>query len=229
MPDTNATPAQRRRLSHEGRREQLVDIASRLFSLHGFKGTTTREVARAAGVTEPVIFQHFPHKDDLYAAILERKSGEACTDTWVAQLRAAAKAGDDRAVVRAIVEQILEYQRQNPEFLRLMLYSALEAHGLARQFDDRHFAPIREFLIDYVAAAQRAGRIRHGDPRTIVFFIVAVPAHHGIVQILKPGLYGPSAPDLVDTYTQMILEGIRTTPSASPHGAATPSHVRASE
>ena len=59
------------RLSAATRRDQLIDAATRLFSERGFEGATTREIARAAGMNEALIFRHFPHKEELYAAILE--------------------------------------------------------------------------------------------------------------------------------------------------------------
>src|SRR4030095_4593877 len=55
------------------RREQILQTAVDLFSQKGFKGTTTKEIAKAAGVSEAIIFRHFASKDELYAAILYSK------------------------------------------------------------------------------------------------------------------------------------------------------------
>jgi len=46
-------------MSGEDRRRQLIEVAIDLFSRRGFSGTTTREIALAAGVTEAIIFRHF--------------------------------------------------------------------------------------------------------------------------------------------------------------------------
>ena len=55
-------------------RQRLCAVAERLFAQRGFSATTTKEIARAAGVNEAIIFRFFPHKDDLYAAILDEDS-----------------------------------------------------------------------------------------------------------------------------------------------------------
>ena len=57
------------------RKAQIVDVAIALFGRHGFKGTTTKALARAAGVSEATIFKHFPTKDNLYAAAFQRRTG----------------------------------------------------------------------------------------------------------------------------------------------------------
>lgn len=61
---------QRIRLSAEDRRAQLLDVAGRLFSEHGFHGLSMEQLADAAGVSKPVLYQHFPSKRDLYLALV---------------------------------------------------------------------------------------------------------------------------------------------------------------
>ena len=112
MPTTSTA----KRLTADERRNQLIDTAMRLFSRNGFNGTTTREIALAAGVNEAIIFRFFPHKDDLYAAILERKASQSCTDAWVEELQTAAAAGDDEAVIRIVVRHLIEHHRRDPIF-----------------------------------------------------------------------------------------------------------------
>jgi AcrR family transcriptional regulator len=60
----------RPRLDSAGRRQTIVEAAMPLFARKGFAGTTTREIARAAGVSEALLFQHFPSKAALYQEIL---------------------------------------------------------------------------------------------------------------------------------------------------------------
>lgn len=60
------------RLGAEERRKAIVEAAMPLFARNGFAGTTTKEIARAAGVSEALLFQHFPSKAALYQAIVAR-------------------------------------------------------------------------------------------------------------------------------------------------------------
>src|ERR671933_1617043 len=62
------------RMAAEERRLQIVRVAMRLFSERGFRGTTTKEIAHAAGVSEAIIFRHFATKEELYTAIIDFKS-----------------------------------------------------------------------------------------------------------------------------------------------------------
>src|SRR5258708_30190837 len=62
--------APKKRLSAEERREAITDAARAIFAEKGFHGTTTRELAQAASVSEALLFQHFPNKEAIYEAML---------------------------------------------------------------------------------------------------------------------------------------------------------------
>src|SRR5215208_8490986 len=69
------------RMCADDRRRQIAEVAMRLFSERGFRGTTTKEIAQAAGVSEAIIFRHFATKEELYTAIIDYKGcgGEAAS------------------------------------------------------------------------------------------------------------------------------------------------------
>src|SRR5437763_5180139 len=58
------------KLSSEARRAAIVHSVRRVFAEQGFHGTTARELATAAGVSEALLFKHFPNKEALYSAML---------------------------------------------------------------------------------------------------------------------------------------------------------------
>src|SRR5438874_10936302 len=60
------------RLDSDERRQAIVDAAVPLFARKGFGGTTTRELAEAAGISEALLFRHFPAKQLLYREILQQ-------------------------------------------------------------------------------------------------------------------------------------------------------------
>ena len=53
------------------KRETILKTAARLFAAQGFDGTTTLQIAREAGATEPLIYYHFKGKDDLFTRIID--------------------------------------------------------------------------------------------------------------------------------------------------------------
>src|ERR671939_383545 len=114
-----------------GRRLQIAQVALRLFSERGFRGTTTKEIAQAAGVSEAIIFRHFATKEELYTAIIDYKGCGGAASTPVAgrpeqppvidEIRdvvaEAMEAGDDLAVFQSAALHMLAHHDGDPEFL----------------------------------------------------------------------------------------------------------------
>ena len=90
------------RLSSQERRAGIISAAIRLFSEKGFRGATTRELASIVGVSEPVLYQHFSTKRDIYSAILEELASS--TTSVVPQLLEPppVNAGQDREFLTAL-------------------------------------------------------------------------------------------------------------------------------
>jgi len=205
-------PRARRRLSAEARRLQLIKIAVRLFSRRGFAGTTTRTIAREAGVTEAVIFQHFATKEALYAAIIDFKASGSAAAEWLEEMQVRFAKGDDPGVVQIFVRRLLDQGERDPEFLRLMLHSALEGHGLFRHFRARQVQPVFRFLRGFVEQRQREGVFAPGDPDVLTRALVAVPGHYVLQQRLFQ-MGGRSSDAAVDEQlTRFILSGLRAAP-----------------
>ncbi|MHC4975750.1 MAG: TetR/AcrR family transcriptional regulator [Planctomycetota bacterium] len=81
------------RLPAAERRAQLLDVASKLFAERGYSGATTSELAKAAGVTEPIIYRHFTSKRDLFIALIDQ-TGHETIETWKQQLADAPNAAE---------------------------------------------------------------------------------------------------------------------------------------
>lgn len=63
----------RSRMTGKQRREQLIVIGRKLFANKGFEGTTVEEIASSAGVSKPVVYEHFGGKEGLYAVVVDRE------------------------------------------------------------------------------------------------------------------------------------------------------------
>jgi AcrR family transcriptional regulator len=77
-----------RRLGAKQRREQLVATAQRLFGERGYRATTMEDIANAAGVTKPLLYQHFTSKRALYLELVHQVSGELLDALRTAHKRA---------------------------------------------------------------------------------------------------------------------------------------------
>jgi TetR/AcrR family transcriptional regulator len=152
-------PPPQKRLKADERRIQLLRIAKELFSEHGFENTTAKAIAAAAGVTEAIVFRHFGSKQELYANILDRKADEIGVDKWGAELDHFAKCENDEALVLSIVQHILEADRRDPQFRRLLLQAALPGHPL-RKITAHRLLPLHSVRCNYLKTRQTRGPFR---------------------------------------------------------------------
>src|ERR1044072_2866331 len=169
-------------MTGEDRRLQILRVAMRLFSQRGFRGTTTKEIAHAAGVSEAMVFRHFATKEELYSAILDHK---ACDGGNLALCQGeAVSAGiarkDDRAVFESLALALLQHHENDTEFLGLLTYAALEGHQLAQMFWERNVLQVYEFLSAYIRERQREGALRSIEPRIIVRAFLGMVIHHSL-------------------------------------------------
>jgi AcrR family transcriptional regulator len=168
------------RMAGEERRLQLVLVAMRLFSQRGFRGTTTKEIAAAAGVSEAMVFRHFATKEELYSAILDHK---ACLHDAMDPLQKVAEAierKDDHAVFEGIALDALSKHDGDPEFQRLLLHSALEQHELAHMFWDKFVRRVYRSLGSYIRDRQRDGAILDVEPALVVRAFIGMVMHHSL-------------------------------------------------
>lgn len=231
-----ATSAPPGRMAAEDRRRQIVSVAMRLFSERGFRGTTTKEVARDAGVSEAIIFRHFATKEDLYHAIIDCKAchgGMADMEHPVAEavraeVEEAMRRGDDRAVFRGVALAMMRHHRGDPDFLRLLLFSALEGHQLSQMFWDLNVRVLYEFLGSYIRERQRAGAFREVDPLVVVRAFTGMVIHHSITSILwdthRP-LLVVSNEEAAREFTEIVMRGIEA--SGAKESAASTKRRRA--
>lgn len=102
------------RLSKERRREVILDAATELFAEHGFAGAGMGELARRAGVSPPVLYDHFASKQDLYRRLLERQRDELIA-FWAARLPA--ETGPGR--LARILDAYFAYVEEHPFAYRM--------------------------------------------------------------------------------------------------------------
>ena len=199
------------RMAGEDRRLQILAVAVKLFSERGFRGTTTREIAQAAGVSEAMVFRHFATKVELYAAILDHK---ACSGGKFEPAEMAAdgiKRKDDRAVFESLALGALKHHENDQDFQRLLLHSALEKHELAQMFFDEFVSRVYEFLGNYIRVRQSEGAIIEIDPAIIVRSFIGMVMHHSLNNNLwdpKRRLLNSSNEQAAKHFTDILLNGI---------------------
>jgi AcrR family transcriptional regulator len=164
--------AARHRMSAPERREALLDVAIRVFSQGSYRGTTTAEIAREAGVTEPILYRHFQSKRDLYLACLaeawervrsiwdEAVAAEPDPALWHSAMVTAWKASEERAVVSHLWVQALVEASEDAEIGVYMRAHMLEVHA---------------YIADVLRRSQAAGGVLPGrDPEAEAWISLAI-------------------------------------------------------
>lgn len=204
------SPVDRRRLSSDDRRRQLIRSAVDLFSRHGFSGTRTKDIAAACGVSEAILFRHFATKEDLYRAILDDQHQESGADEWLKEMQAMADRRDDAGFVRCLIAQILKSFRENTAFHRLMMFAALDGHALADLFHERMGLSTYEFMRDYFELRQKEGAFRRGDSGVAVLAAVAAAKQYAVGKYLFGiNLLPLSDDDVAEQLTTLVLQGVQ--------------------
>jgi AcrR family transcriptional regulator len=199
------------RLSAEARKLQILRVAVSLFSQRGFVGTTTKEIAQAAGVSEAMVFRHFATKQELYSAILDHKACSGDSMNPEQMVAEALKQKDDHAVFEQLALGALNHHEADPEFQRLLLHSALEGHELSEMFFEKFILRVYALLGNYITERQRDGAMVKMDPPIIVRAFIGMIIHHSLNNNLwdpKRRLLKISNEDAAKHFATILLNGI---------------------
>lgn len=195
-------------MSHEERRAAILQAAVKLFAERGFRGTTTRALADAVGVTEPVLYEHFKSKRDLYIAIVEAKAQEGMARID-AMLEPLAQARDDRALFLALGKFVLGCLYDDQAYFRLLLSVALEDAELGKTFYARVRAG-REKLADYIRLRIAEGAFRPVDPHLAARAFGGMLHHYVTVAILYGDAFEHlTGEQVVEGMVDLFLSGIQ--------------------
>jgi AcrR family transcriptional regulator len=197
------------RMAAENRRSQIVAVASELFSQKGFRGTTTKEIADHAGVSEAIIFRHFATKDDLYRAILDDKVNQT-KERMKENLNEAAGRRDDNAYFGSLAYEMLEFHSKDRTLMRLLLFSALEGHDLSEMFFHSTAREMKNHIRRYIKQRIADGAFRPIDPALAARAFVGMVLNQAQVRnIFRDDDLRFSNRQIADRFVDIFLNGIR--------------------
>jgi AcrR family transcriptional regulator len=202
------------RLDGDERRKAIVAAAVPLFARKGFAGTTTKELAEAAGISEALLFRHFPSKKHLYGEILRLGCEGDPALEWLATLQPSA------ATLVHMIHFMVRYfllgagvERAEMETrLRLILHSFLEDGEYARELFDTIFERIHPMFAASVEAATAVGDLKTGPIASANRFWFGQHVAAMVAFVLLPGRtsvpYEGTPATLVEEASWFILRGI---------------------
>jgi TetR/AcrR family transcriptional regulator len=211
------------------RRRQLIETALDVFSRKGFDGATTKEIAVEAGVTEAIIFRHFPTKQALYTAVVHAKRDPAEIEAWIAAVKSFIERNDDAGLFREIARTLLGCYRDDPRHERVMLFAALQGHRQTLVEHRRFSLPIMRLLTDYVARRQKEGALRPGPPGAVIAAIAGMASHYAMMTALFGFATGVKDDEMVDAFVNILMDGVRARKSKAGISKARTSKARTSK
>jgi AcrR family transcriptional regulator len=213
--NTNPVPAKHKLPAIE-RRAAIIASAIDLFAQKGFRGTTTREIAAAVGVSEPVLYQHFATKSELYTAIVDHMIAELTSEAPdFENLRATAEA---RECFMWIGLRILGWFREGGQRARLLYFSALEGHELARIWHEKATRLAVTRLETLVQKHTDQGLFRDIPARVATRAFVGMIANYGIDRtFFGCDDFGLEPEQVVAHFVDIFLHGLER-----PAGSARP-------
>ena len=191
-----------RRLKAPQRREQLIEVATKLFAKWGYDATTTAAIAEAAGVTEPILYRHFDSKQELFVAIV-RSVSEQTMAQWQAVVGDTA---DPAEQIRRIAEEFPAHMRELADAYHVI-------HGALATSRDRkvaavmkeHYAQIERFFVQIITRGQEAGIFRPQlDPKGPAWQLIMTGIGYAMIALnLQPPEQG-----LIKNAIESILRGM---------------------
>jgi AcrR family transcriptional regulator len=205
----------KKRMSAQGRREQILEGAWNLFAQKGFRGTTTREIAKRLGISEALMFKYFPTKAALYRAIIQKRMNGSEEMLFPKE---AIDSKNDRQVFKSILSYLLRKNTADPTFMRLLLYSALEGHDLSKMFFENHAMDHTKLHARYIQRRIKENGFRKVDPLLTARAFIGMAIHYVMSQEIygMKKLFHFSLPKVVDTLADLFLNGLKGFPEA--HG-----------
>lgn len=174
------------RLPAAARREQLLDCAADLFAEQGYARATTAQLAKSAGVTEPIIYRHFKSKRDLFVALIER-TGRRTLEQWERDLKGATEPADR---LRRLIGDNPMVSDEGRDAYRVFLQAISEVDDeKIQQAISRHIGSVHEFLTAELRKAQDAHRVTAKyTPEMLAWLMINIGMGYGVLTAMHiPG------------------------------------------
>ena len=185
--------------------ERILEAAAGEFALHGFTGTSTREVAVRAGVQHPALTYHFGNKDGLWRAVM-RGLNETVLATLKSRLQAL-RGVDTVTTLRLIMDDFIRFSAANPKFHRLMDYEAGNGGERMNWLADEFVQEFFDVLVPLIRAAQKDGGFVAGDAYHLVYLFIGAATRLFMLapEVKRVSGRSPMTPSYIQEHVNLCL------------------------
>jgi AcrR family transcriptional regulator len=184
------TSTKRRRLSAGARREQILDVTAAIVAGSGFGAVSIQGVATAAGISRPIVYEHFGDLEGLLRALVRREMAAAGEQVSATQLADLTK-GDPTKLMLESLGHFLEAVEQHPDTWRLVLMPPAGAPPNLRKSILRGRAAVLERLAHSVRDGLKPGGADPPDPELTANVLSAISDEYGRLVLADPKRYSP--------------------------------------
>jgi AcrR family transcriptional regulator len=158
---------------------RIARAAVALFSRQGYHGTSTREIARVADVSEVTVFRYFDHKEDIFLSAL--RSSFSSIKPRLDLFGRGAETRKPEVMLPQILTLLVDIATFSPELTKLVAVAFLELHGKAEEVCFEHLTPLFTAIASYLTTNMDNGKMRSLNP-------VIVTAAMALTVIAQPEL-----------------------------------------
>ena len=189
--------------------DKAVQLAQEIDAKVGSVESVDRVVAPTfvclAGVSEALIFKHFPSKEDLYAAILAEESP---VPGLLSRVKNLAEQRNDVEVFSVIAQTVVE-GAPDSDLMRLILFSALENHELSDMFFHNHIQVFYDFLAGYIQQRIDEGAFQPVQPLIAARAFMGMLIYHRLLTVLFHAQLPQTAEDISRTFVNIMMNGLK--------------------
>lgn len=191
---------------------RILKAAQRLFARKGYDGTTTRDLAQAAGVAEGTIFRHFPNKK----AILIEVATEGWIEILTDLLTELSEMGSYKAVAQVMRRRMLNLY-ENADLMRVCFLEAQFHPELRDRIQSEVIAKMTDVAEAFFETAMEKGVYRQMNPRIVaqVFLGMFAVAGFSYTTLIEPGARPKAMQELAEGLADIFLNGVLNTEESS--------------
>lgn len=190
------------------RRREILAAAAGVFAAKGFRGATTAEIARQAGIAEGTIFRYFPTKKDLLFGLFESLALEP-----LARLSQEVAGEGNEDAVRQLIQSRFSFIREHGELVRLLVYEGQFQEELRQGLAERVMEPAARVVEGFVRDRMAAGDFRDDlDPRLVTRLLTGFIWSLVITAPMR-NLQEEDDEPFLSTVVEVFLRGVQRTSS----------------
>ena len=191
--------------SEDSSRDRILKAAQRLFARHGFDGTTTRDLAQAAGVAEGTLFRHFANKKAILVEVATQGWVEILTDL----LTELSEMGSYKAVAQVMQRRMWNFQK-NADIMKVCFMEAQYHPELRDRIQSEVIGKMTDVAEAFFQTAMDRGIYRQTNPKIVAQVFLGMFAIAGFSHntLLEPNASPKDMQEMAEGLADIFLNGV---------------------